>query len=425
VTRLRLAGADTFRSFRHRNFRVYFWGQAVSQIGTWLQFIAQTLLVLRLEGTATALGLLTALQFLPVLLLGPFAGLVADRFDKRHIMYVTQSVMILPALVLGVLTVTGHITTLGVFVLATVAGIGNTFDNPPRRVILSELVDESDVPNAVSLNSTLMTGARLVAPAFAAGLIATVGIGWCFIVNALSFIGGLIAVRMLDTSKMHAVPSVPRSKHQVRDGLSYLWSDRELRLAMTMMAVVSTLAFNWQVVLPIFARSTLGGSEGSYLFLSVGLSIGSLVGALAVARRRTITLVQVTKMGLGAGLSMLVLAAAPSLGVAFVVGLAAGGFAIAYLSSTASLLQVRATPAMRGRVMALQAVVFLGSTPIGGPLAGWVTQQHGARVGLLLGAIPTLVAGAATWWAIRRTPIETPDETLAAVGADGLLPVAA
>ena len=405
MTRLRLAGTDTFRSFGHRNFRVYFVGQAISQTGTWLQFIAQTLLVLRLEGSATALGLLTALQFLPVLLLGPFAGLVADRVDKRHLMYVTQTVMMIPAILLGVLTISGHITTAWVFALATVAGLGNTFDNPPRRVILSELVDETDVPNAVSLNSTLMTGARLMAPALAATLIATVGIGWCFVVNALSFVAGLIAVRMLDTSTMHPGPAVQRAKHQVRDGLAYLWGDRELRLAISMMAVVSTLAFNWQVVLPIFARRTLGGSEGSYLLLSVGLSIGSLIGALAIARRRTIALTRVTKLGLGAGTSMLVLAAAPNLAVAFVLGVFAGGFAIAYLSSTASLLQVRAAPAMRGRVMALHAVVFLGSTPIGGPIAGWVTQAYGARVGLLLGAIPTLMAGGVTWLAVRRQPI--------------------
>lgn len=405
MTRLRLATGETLRSFRTRNFRVYFAGQAISQTGTWLQLVAQTLLVLRLERSATALGLLTAIQFLPVLAFGSFAGLLADRFDKRRILYLTQSLMVGPALLLGVLTITGRITTTGVFVLAGVTGLVNAFDNPSRRVILSELVSPEDVPNAVSLNSTLMTGARIAAPAVAAALISTVGIGWCFLVNALSFLAGLIAVRLLDTTQMSAPVAVVRSGGQVREGLRYVWADRELRLAMTLMTVVSTLAFNWTVVMPIFVNRTLGRSERSYLLLSICLSAGSFLGALALARRRTVELERVVVLAACFGASMTALAFAPNLASAIAIGVFTGGFGITYLSSTASLLQVRAAPEMRGRVIALHAVVFLGSTPLGGPVAGFVTEHAGARAGLLLGAVPTVIASLAVLRVLRRRPV--------------------
>jgi len=401
----RLLRSETLRSFRQRNFRVYFAGQAVSQIGSWLQLIAQTILMLRLEGTAIALGALVALQFLPMLIFGPFSGVLADRLDKRRVMMVTQSFMMVPALLMGALTISGHITTVWVLALATLTGLGTAFDNPPRRTILSELVGPADIPNAISLNSTLMTGARLVAPALAGLLIATVGIGWCFIVNSLSFIAGLVAVKKLDTTTMTPARVVARSPGQVREGLSYLWGDRELRLAMSVMVVVSTLAFNWPVVLPIFARVTLGGDERTYLILSAVVSFGSLIGALLIARRSEIRLVTVVRTGLAMGVVMTVFAASPTLWMALLLAPLLGGFGIAYLSSTASLLQIRSAPSMRGRVVALHAVVFLGSTPIGGPIAGLVTQQFGPRVGLLLGAVPTIVAAGIALTSIAKRPI--------------------
>ncbi len=401
----RLLRSNTFRSFRGHNFRIYFAGQAISQIGSWLQLIAQTILMLRLEGTAVALGALVALQFLPVLLFGPFSGVLADRLDKRRLLMVTQSLMMIPALLLGTLTISGHITTAWLLVLATMTGVGTAFDNPPRRTILSELVEPEDVTNAVSLNSTLMTGARLIAPAVAGLLIVTVGIGWCFIVNSLSFIAGLIAVKRLDTTAMNPARVVPRSKGQIREGLAYLWGDRELRIAMSVMVVVSTLAFNWPVVLPIFARVTLNGGERTYLVLSAVVSFGSLIGALLIARRREIVLVTVIRTGLALGVIMAIFAASPTLWMALLLAPFLGGCGIAYLSSTASLLQIRSDPSMRGRVVALHAVVFLGSTPIGGPVAGFVTQQFGPRVGLLLGAVPTMVAASIALMAVARRPL--------------------
>ena len=401
MTRLRLIGSDTLRSFRTRNFRIYFLGQVISQAGTWLQLIAQTLLMLRLSGSATSLGFLAAVQFTPMLLLGPFAGLLADRLDKRRIMFVTQSLMMVPALLLGVLTISGQVTTLWVFVLAAVTGTGNAFDNPPRRVILSELVPPEDIANAVSLNSTMMTLARVVGPALAALMITTVGIGWCFIVNALSFVAGIVAVARLDRAAMSPAMRVPRQSGQVRAGLAYLWAEPDLRRAMIVLAVVSTLAFNWPIVLPLFSADVLSGNERTYLMLTLVIAAGSLVGALAVARLRTIHLQTVMRLGLAYGVAMLAFALVPSTWAAVTVGVVLGGFSISYLSSTASLLQTRAVPEMRGRVIALHAVVFLGSVPIGGPIAGAVTEWWGPRAGVLAGAIPTILTAGWAVWACR------------------------
>ena len=399
----RLTESDTLRSFREPNFRIYFAGQVVSQIGTWLQTIAQTLLVLRLERSATALGLLTAVQFSPFLLFGPFAGLLADRLDKRRLLVVTQAAMMGPALVLGVLTITGHVTTTWVFVLAAATGVGNAFDNPARRTILSELVGPADIPNAVSLNSTLMTTAKILAPGLAGVLVASVGLGWCFVINAGTFLAGIIAVRRLDRRTMQPVPPVPRGRRQVREGVRHVLEERELRIAMLLLMVIATTAYNWPVVLPIFAERSMGGNESTYLLLSFVLSVGSLVAAVLIARFRTVTIERVVTLGVAFGLALLAFSVAPTLPVALALALPVGGFGVAYLSSTSSLLQIKVAPEMRGRVIALHAVVFMGSTPIGGPIAGTVTERFGPRAGLLFGALPSLVAASVASLSLRQS----------------------
>ncbi|HEX2384515.1 MAG TPA: MFS transporter, partial [Acidimicrobiales bacterium] len=231
MTRLKVATAETFRSLRVRNFRIFFIGQAISQVGTWLQFIAQALLVLQLTDSGVALGLVTAFQFLPVLVFGAWAGVISDRVDKRRLMLVTQTAMMVFALALGVFVLSGHITVTGVYVLAALTGTANAFDNPSRRVMITELVGETEMANAVSLNSALITGSRVVGPALAAWLIHGVGIGWCFVANAASFIAMLVALLMIHPADLHLNERIPKAKGQIVEGFRYVWHHDELRLA--------------------------------------------------------------------------------------------------------------------------------------------------------------------------------------------------
>ncbi len=402
MSRLRHAGRTTFRSLRHRNFRTFLIGQAISQTGTWLQLIAQTLLVLKLGGTGVSLGLLVAIQFLPVLVLGPWAGVLADRLDRRRTMLVTQSVMMAAAAGLAVLVFGGWATVSLVYVMAFVGGVASAFDNTVRRVIITELVEPDELGNAVGLNSMLMTSSRLVGPALAGVTIAWLGLGWCFALNAVSFVAVLIALVRLDLEPNAPVEESAGAIAQLLEGLRYVRDDEELRVAMSLMAVVSTLAFNWSVVLPLFAVRTFGGTPNTYTLLTSILSVGSIIGATAVAHRQRTTVGLLVRAAAAFGASIVMLAAVPSVVSSIPVLVLAGGTGIFFLSATSTFVQTHSRPELRGRVISLHTVLFLGSTPIGGPLAGWVSQEYGARAGLLLGAIPTLaVAG---WFAFSRPP---------------------
>jgi MFS family permease len=401
--RLATATRYTFRSLRQRNFRLFFAGQAVSQTGTWLQLIAQTLLVLQLTHSGVALGLVTAAQFLPVLVLGAWAGVVTDRVDKRRLMTVTQTTMMLIAFALGALTLSGHATVHWVYFIAFLTGVANAFDNPARRVLVNELVDEEHIANAVSLNATLMTGSRMVGPALAGLLVATVGIGWCFLLNGISFVAVLAALWRMDPTAMRVGVRAPKGeKGQLRAGFRYVWGNEELRIPLLMLAVVATLAYNYQVLLPLLAVRTLGGDDTSYTILASVMSAGSLVGSLWLARRDRLTTRFLAGSCVGLGVTTTLLALAPTLTLAAVAGVLVGMVSIVMLSGTNALLQLAATPAMRGRVLAIFTVVFLGSTPIGGPIAGWVAEHIGIRAALGMGAASALLAGGVALVSIRR-----------------------
>jgi MFS family permease len=410
VTRLKIATGETFRSFHTRNFRIFFIGQAISQAGTWLQFIAQALLVLRLTDSGVALGIVTACQFLPVLVFGAWAGVISDRTDKRKLMLVTQSFMMVFAFALGVLVLGHHETVSWVYLLAGLTGTANAFDNPSRRVMITELVEEDDIANAVSLNSALITGSRVIGPALAAWLISGVGIGWCFIVNSASFVSVLIALAMLDPTKLHANERVAKQKGQIREGFRYIWQDRDLRLVMALMGVVATLSFNWNVLLPLLAVHTFHGTAGTYAFITTVFSMGSLTGSLWIARRQTMStefLARTTVLfGIGTGL----IAVSPNPTAAALAAYVTGATGIAFLSATMTALQLGSIPAMRGRVMALYSILFLGSTPIGGPLSGWLAEQYGTRWSLMMGAVAAAISGIVCLAALRRrhpVPVET------------------
>jgi MFS family permease len=396
VTRLRLATAETFRSLRVRNFRLFFLGQGVSMVGTWMQSVALVWLVLDRTGSGVALGVTTALQFAPILLLGPFTGLVADRLDKRRLFLFTQAAAGVQAAAMAVLVLTGTETLPLIYALTLVFGVVTALDQPVRRALVVELVDEAHVPNAVGLNSALMTGSRILGPAVAGVLIAGAGVGWCFAVNAASYVAVLTALSRMDRLPLDGrAPVATRSRGQVREGFVYAWRTPEVRLAILLVAVVSTFGFNFPVLLPLLADRTLHGGASTFSLLYSVMSVGSLTGALVVARRRRVGGRWLAWAALAYGGALALLAAAPNLPLAVAATVPVGLTAVLLLSGANSSIQLSAAPAMRGRVNALFAMVFLGSTPLGGPLAGWVAEHFGARAGLLLGAVAAAGAGGA------------------------------
>lgn len=416
--RLKTASDDTFRSFASRNFRLFFGGQIVSQAGTWMQSVAIVWVVLELTGSGIALGLVTAAEFLPVLVLGAWAGVIADRVDHHRVMVATQVAFLALALTLSVLTLTGRIDVPTLFALSLVFGVINAFDNPSRRALVVELVPQADVPNAVGLNSALMTGARVVGPAAAGLIIAGPGAGVAFAVNTVSYLAVIAALMRMDRSQFRSSPRVAKAKGQIRDGFRYVWRTAELRLPLIMLAVIGTLAFNYQVTLPLLAERTFGGTASTFTLLFATMSVGSVAGALVVARQTDLGLGFLVRAGTGLAVATLSLALAPNLPLALLAALAVGFTNVELISGANAVVQLRAAPAMRGRVLALLGVVFLGSTPIGGPVAGFVAQTMGPRVAIAVGGLGT--AAVVTWTArSARALLDDQPPTTADDGADG------
>lgn len=399
---LRSLGKDTFASLANPNYRRYTRGQAVSLAGTWMQSIAQSWLVLQLTGSATALGLVIALQTLPTLVLGPYGGVVADRLDKRKLMIGLQSVMGVLALTLGILTITGLVTLWQVYLLAFLLGLNNCFENPARQAFVLEMVGPTDLRNAVSLNSVLVNVARAVGPAIAGIVIAAGGIGVCFLINAASFVAVVVSLWRLDVSALNPSIPTPRAPGQLREGFAYVRRTPQLAVPLLMMALIGCLAYEFQVVLPVVAQETFGGDASTYGFLTAAMGAGAVVGGLAVAARGRTGLGSLVAMAAAFGVAMLAVALAPNLVVALIGMTLVGATSVAFLSTGNSTLQLASEPHMRGRVMALWAVAFLGSTPVGGPIAGVVSQHFGGRAGLALGAVACLVAAAGGAVVARR-----------------------
>jgi MFS family permease len=417
MTRVKAFTNDTFRSLRVRNFRLFFGGQLISQVGNWLTLVAQSLLVYRITDSGVALGILAAAQFGPILLLGPWGGLIADRSDKRKLLMIVQSVAMLQSFALAALAFMGNPPLIAFYAVAFVGGVTMAFDNPARRAYVVEMVPEDHVNNAVSLNSTLMTFSRIIGPAVAGLLIATVGFGWCFLLDGISYIAVIGALWMMRPEELRRAPAAVRGKGQVREGLRYARSVPELWVPLVMMALVGTLAYNFQVVYPIFATRDLGGTDATFTLLFSVVSVGALVGALGSARREKISVRSVAFAALAFGVAIALMAIAPGVPVALLFALLVGFTSIGFLTTSTSIVQMEAAPEMRGRVLALQAMVFLGSTPIGGPIVGWLSQQYGARFGVAIGALACFVAGAWGLMVVRRSEARslTAEETERAV----------
>ncbi len=381
----------TFPALAIPNYRRYLRGQSVSLMGTWMQMTAQAWLVLTLSDSASALGVIVALQTLPVLVLGPYGGVIADRVNKLRLMISLQTAMGVQALILGLLTVTGEVRLWQVGVLAALLGLNNAFENPARQSFMLEMVGRDSLRTAVSLNSTMVNLARVVGPAIGGVLIATTGVGVCFLINAASFIVVIWTLVRLDRSEI--TPSTPlvRGKGQLREGLRYVARTPELGIPLLMMALAGVFAFEFQVTLPVLAKQALDqGSEGFGL-MTAAMGVGAVGGGLLVAARGKTGLRPLTIAAAAFGVVLLLAAMAPTLPLALGALVLVGWGSVTFMAIGNTTLQLAAAPEMRGRVMSLWFVAFQGSTPIGGPLLGWAMGWAGARVGLGVGGVACLV----------------------------------
>jgi len=396
------AGRVTFAALAIPNYRRYIAGQSISLIGTWMQMAAQSWLVLTLTGSATTLGVVVALQTLPVLLLGPYGGVIADRVDKRRLMVALQIAMGVQALVLGLLTVTGAVRLWQIGALALLLGLNNAFENPARQSFMLEMVGPESLRNAVSLNSVLVNVARVIGPAVAGILIATVGEGVCFLLNAASFAAVVTSLVTLDRSAIVPSPPSGREPGQLREGLRYIRRTPELAVPLLMMALVGCLAYEFQVTLPVMARQGLHLGATGYGFMTAAMGFGAVLGGLIVAAKGRTGLPTLVLAATAFGVVLLFATAAPNLPIELFALALAGGANIAFMSTGNSTLQLTAEPSMRGRVMSLWFVAFQGSTPIGGPLVGWIMAVAGARAGLGVGGVTCLLVAALGLLALRR-----------------------
>jgi MFS family permease len=389
-------------SLRQRNYRLFFIGQLISVAGTWMQTVAQSFLVLGLTHSGTQLGLATAARFLPMFLFGPLGGVMADRLDKRRVLYVTQALSGLLAAAFAVLTGTHVIEMWMVYLLALALGGVNVFDNPARQSFISEMVSAEDLPNAVTLNSVSINMARIYGAALGGVIAATLGLALCFAANALSFVAVLVSLAAMRRADLFPARRVARSKRQVREGLRYVRSTPELLIPLVMIAVVGTLAWEFPVSLPLMARNIFHGGAGAYGVMASVMGVGAVIGGLISAARPRPRTRALCVAAIGWGIAILAASAAPTLPLELTALLFVGYGSITFNSLAKTTLQLAATPSMRGRVMALWALAWLGSTPIGGPIVGWVAQTAGARWGLVIGGLPTLLIGIAALPALSR-----------------------
>ena len=403
MTNFKALRGQTFSSLTNPNYRRYLAGQSTSLIGTWMQTVAQSWLILTLTSSPTDVGLAVAVQTLPILFLGPYAGVIADRIDKRKLMIVLQAAMGIQALVLGVLTVTNVVRVWEVFVLAGVLGLNNAFENPARQSFVLELVGRDEVRNAVSLNSVMVNVARAIGPGAAGLIIAAGGTGFCFLLNAASFIAVVVSLVRLDLSTITRSEPTGRERGQLAEGLRYVAKTPELGVPLLMMALIGCFVYEFQVVLPVLAKHDLHGSAETYGFITSAMGVGAIVGGLYFAARGRTGTPALVRSSLLFGGALTLAAVAPNLWTELFAIAIVGAVSIGVLSQGNSTLQLGAAPNMRGRVMALWAVAFLGSTPIGGPIAGLVSEHLGGRGGLAMGAIVCVLAAGLGAFTVRRS----------------------
>ena len=391
---LRQRSRETFSSLYIRNYRLYYIGQVISTSGTFMQSVAQAWLVLKLTNSGTALGITSALQYVPVLILAPYGGVIADRFSKRRILYFTQSLSGVLALILGTLVAINLVQVWMVYVLAFCLGMVNVFDNPARQTFYVEMVGSDNLRNAVTLYSSLVNLSRVIGPAIAAALIAGLGLAPCFIINGISYGAVIIMLTLMNKSELIVTPPAPRVKGQIQEGIKYVISKPVIGSTLLMMALVGTFTYEFQVSLPLIAQFTFNGGASSYALLTASMGLGAALGGIFFAGRKGIQPLKVISASLLFGLAVLAAAFMPSLVLSGLALVFVGIASINFSSLGNTMIQLESSPQMRGRVMSFWSIAFLGSTTIGGPIVGWFAEVAGARWGLALGGVAALIAAA-------------------------------
>jgi MFS family permease len=402
VSRLKAFARSPFRALVVRNYRLFFFGQIVSVSGTWMQSVAQAWLVLKLSNNGALLGLVIALQMLPVMLVGAWGGLIADRFDKRKVLVGTQVAAAGLALLLGMLTLTGVVTVWMVAAVAFGLGMVNVVDVPTRQAFVSEMVGREHMVNAITLNGVIMNGGRIIGPATAGILIATVGIAPCFFINAGSYVAVIAGLVMIRGNELFRSRPVVRAKGQLLEGVRYAWKTPALRTPILMMALVGTFAYEFTVTLPIFTKFTFHGGPEIFGLMTSFMAGGSVLGGLITAARARPSARQLGIACALFGVMILLTASAPTLPLAMLLLLGTGAASIFFAAMCNTTIQLTASTEMRGRVMALYTVAFMGTTPIGGPIVGYVGQALGGRAALAVGGVATLLAAAFGWRSLNR-----------------------
>ena len=413
MERIKKFGHKTFSSLKIRNYRLYFIGQSISMSGTWMQTVAQGWLVLQLTHSGAQLGSVVALQFLPMLIAGPWGGLIADRFNKRRILYYTQSASGLLALGISILVFSGTIQIWMVYVFALCLGIVRIFDDPARQTFVSELVGSAHVKNAVSLNATANNLARVVGPSIGGILIAGIGIAFCFLVNAFSYIATIVMLFLMDKKELYSPPARRKKSGELREGFRYVMSSPLIRNTLIMMAFIGTFAYEFQISLPLLAQQTFHGDAASYAALMSALGAGSVVGGLFSAGRHKIAPRHLIIFALLFGASLIATSLMPTLTLAIIGMLVVGFFSINVISLGNTMLQLESVPEMRGRVMSLWGMAMIGSTPIGGPIIGLIGEYMGGRWGVGVGGIVAVATAAvAAFTLLKNDKIETIPESV-------------
>ena len=391
---LKQFSTQTFSSLKVRNYRLYFIGQGFSHAGNWMQVVGLGWLVLQLTGSGTMLGIVGAFRFAPMLLGGPFAGIIVDRFDKRRILYVTQSSFAIASLTLAFLVYTDLIQVWMLFVSAVLFGLIDVIDSPTRQTFVHEMVGRDNLRNAVTLNSTEANLARAIGPMIAGSLIATVGIAFCFLANSVSFIALITMLLFVDEKGMHKEERTEKARGHLLESISYAASVPIIKTVLISMAVIGTLAYEFQVSLPLLAQGPFAGAAADYAALLSAMGAGSVAGGLFAASRRKIAPHEFVASAFFFGLSIAVTAIMPTLSLAIVGMVFVGFFSINLTSLGNTMIQLAAAPHIRGRVMSLWSMAIFGSTLIGGPVVGLIGQYIGPRWGRAIGGVAAMSAAA-------------------------------
>lgn len=390
--RVEALGRRTFSSLRFRNYRLYFVSQIISFSGTWMQSIALSWLVLELTGSGTALGTVLAMQFLPTLLLAPIGGVIADRFEKRRLIIGTQTTAGLLALTLGVITLTDVVELWMVYALAAGFGMVTALDNPSRQTFVMEMVGPEDVSNAVTLNSVVVNAARVIGPAVAGVVIATAGVGECFVFNGASYAAVVVAMLLIRADQLHPSERTMRAPRQVREGFRYVWSEPTLRTTIVMLVLIGTLTFEFSITLPMLAEFTFGAGPTGLAIMTSAMGAGAVIGGLAVAAAGPPTPQRLIGVAAAFGAAVAAIALMPTIELVYVLMPLVGVTSVSMIAWSNATLQLHSDPKMRGRVMALFSMALMGSTPIGGPIVGSLGDHTSPRIALLLGAAGALAA---------------------------------